>query len=478
MVLNSKSGKWPRPIPTSQNKNEHHYYKGNIVLSKKINEFVVYKCIADHWGGSFIDFRFSFDREFELKNKIENIVKDMILDRKVIRKLKLVEANDFFEEILDYEFSDVYNKFNNLEGIDIIYKLTQGDDGNLYGEELYTHYLFPIFNKSNVRHDYCLNLSDDIDDDINKNKKIIEELIYNNTRLYINLIATSKLRPGIGSIIVRSREANKKEVQNYLKKYNDFLIGPIKGQRFKEKLHHLYLMNNYKVEKKEEIYHEENKVPASIELQNPGNTIKLIQEIEYNLSKLKDIDSFLCLKFKEEYEEYLKTNNTSIAILGNLNGRIQAEIISKKERPIDIINYLNNLKLEYINNFINDSSKKTQMDLNKLDKINELFLKKQNDYTMVDRVKVLNDLAFVYFLEVYENIDIISINELEQSYFKQHLSKIVTIIKALEELKIIKCSYFVSLVDELNIKVVLDMIKNIEFIKVKEETMVKVLKTL
>ncbi len=66
-------------------------------------------------------------------------------------------------------------------------------------------------------------------------------------------------------------------------------------------------------------------------------------------------------------------------------------------------------------------------------------------------------------MEVYENIDIISIEELENSYFKIYLKSIVMWIKKLIIDDIIDCSYIISLRDKLDVKVVLDLIRNIEF---------------
>jgi len=265
------------------------------------------------------------------------------------------------------------------------------------------------------------------------------------------LVAKNTLLSGI-----RGKDLIKK---NYLEKYMK---------------HDLFQSENLTFEKEEIVEEPKTKEEVIFE----STLTKLINEIEYNLLKLKDINKDLYLKFKKQYEEYLRNNITDITILGSLNAEIQAEIMIKKERPIDLINYLKSIRFEYIDNFLNHNGKKTNIDLNKLDKIYEKFRKVQNKCSFEDQIDVLNNIALVYFFEVYENIDSITLEKLENSYFKDNMIRIVTYIKTLEDLGILKCSYFLFIEEELNVKTVFNMIKNIEFIKNKEENLEEVLKTL
>ena len=136
---------------------------------------------------------------------------------------------------------------------------------------------------------------------------------------------------------------------------------------------------------------------------------------------------------------------------------------------MDIIKSLNLLKKEYFENFLLKKSEKTELTLEKLDKINELFLKIKNKYTIRDQRNVLKDLACLYFLEVYENRDIITIEELEQSYFKEHLKTIEIFRKSLEELGIIKCNYLEVFQEELSVETVFNRIKSVEFLTFDKE---------
>ena len=203
---------------------------------------------------------------------------------------------------------------------------------------------------------------------------------------------------------------------------------------------------------------EEPKIPNS-------NESSLMSEIEYNLTRLKDINNELYLKFQKEYEEYLENNIKDITTLGYLNARIIAEISSNKDRPIDLLEYLKRMKKEYLKNFLKNKDKITQLDLNKLDKINEKFLIVQDKYNSLDKREVIKNLSMIYLLEVYENRNNIKVEELENSYFKTHLMDIIMNIKVLQELGIIECNYFLSLEKDITVKIVYEMIKNIEFNK-------------
>ena len=156
-------------------------------------------------------------------------------------------------------------------------------------------------------------------------------------------------------------------------------------------------------------------------------------------------------------------------------GELEFYLIFRKREIGDILEILNSLKKEYFNNLINNSDKKTDLDIKKLDKINELFLKIKDKYSYKNQREVLRNLAFLYLMETYENIDLIDIEELEHSYFITHLKTIVIWINLLMEENIIECSYLTSLREEINVKIVLDMINNIKFKKIDADKVKKLI---
>ena len=76
---------------------------------------------------------------------------------------------------------------------------------------------------------------------------------------------------------------------------------------------------------------------------------------------------------------------------------------------------------------------------------------------------MLNNLVFLYLMEVYENVDIITVVDLKNSYFSSNLKSIIMWINKLKGEDVIECDYIVSLRDELTTEIVLDVIKNIKF---------------
>ena len=258
------------------------------------------------------------------------------------------------------------------------------------------------------------------------------------------LIAKNTLLSGI-----RGKDLVKK---NYLEKYMK---------------HDLFQSEKLTFEKKEIVEKVKTEEPKKESLlqHKVSNELLLMTEIDYNLSKLKDINKDLYTKLKELYDNYKINNISDITTLASLNAKILAELVMNKERLVDLIEYLNYMKNEYMDNFINQNSIKTQLNLEKLDKIYELFLNKQNDFNVQDKIEVLKNLGLIYFLEVYENKDNITLEELENSCFKYHIKTIIVWIRDLVEQGIINCSYFLSLRDKINEKVMLDMIRSIEFKK-------------
>ena len=79
-------------------------------------------------------------------------------------------------------------------------------------------------------------------------------------------------------------------------------------------------------------------------------------------------------------------------------------------------------------------------------------------------------------MEVYENKDIINIEELEDTYFADNLKSIVICIKSLQDIGLIECNYLIDLVDNLSCSVVFDMIKSVKFNKFQQEQVKELVK--
>ena len=338
--------------------------------------------------------------------------------RKIIRKFISINENNIKEkkylkiednEIIKYlnnlykELNkDVVTHINNVSNIygdvtQIVYELLKDKDGNLFGKELYTGKLFPIYNSKCEKYDYQIIIN------YNDNKYFFElEIIptievsslfkcncfivghqvadLNDFNKYINMF--------------RGRRLFKKHENKEIEKYKNNIIKYSQSNVFKED----------NIEKKEIV-----KVKQSIET-------TLMEDVEYFLMNLKNINKDLYLEYKDKYDNLLskEINREELALF---LGEIEFISLFKKRNIEGILEYINNLKEEYLNNFINKNNIKTDIDLKKIDKITELFLRIKDRFSLLNQREVLKNLAFLYLMEVYENIDIITIEELNDSYF-------------------------------------------------------------
>ena len=275
-----------------------------------------------------------------------------------------------------------------------------------------------------------------------------------------------------GSIITQMEYANQNEVDEYLNMFKTGIFKEKRKLKYLEFLNNLFNTNifkeNFKLEEKEE------KKEVIREKQSSGTLI--MEDIEYLLSSLKINNNELYMFYRNKYEELLKESNLNYQMLAIFLGELEASLLFKKEGIEDIMVFFNDLKKEYLFNCLNQESKKTDLTFEKINKMNELFLKIKDKYSLVNQRKVIKDLAFLYIMEVYENKDTITLEELENSYFKDNLKSIIICLKGLSEIGLINLNYSFDLVEDLNCGLVLDIIKNIKFNKLPEEQLKELVK--
>ena len=202
-----------------------------------------------------------------------------------------------------------------------------------------------------------------------------------------------------------------------------------------------------------------------------------MEDIDYSLMKLKNINKDLYLEYKNRYESLLDGDFTRNDLI-KLAGELEFYLTFRKRKIEDILEILNNLNKEYLDSLMNHEDKKTKLDLKKLDKMNELFLKIKDKFVYKNQREVLRNLAFLYLMEVLENRDLIDIKTLEESYFTSHLKTIVIWINLLIDDDIIECTYLTSLREDLNTEIVFDMINNIKFKEISDDKVKKLITNL
>ena len=187
-----------------------------------------------------------------------------------------------------------------------------------------------------------------------------------------------------------------------------------------------------------------------------------MENIEFLIEQITDLDEKK--KFEEMYKEILEPSSLtvkplSIETLVTLESDIEFYLNFNKKNTDKLDNYLENLKKQYLFNLMENNSEKTNLTLSELDKINELFLKTKNNYSIVDQRKILKTISLIYLLEVIENKDEIDIKELENSYFKDNIKSIILGIKILESLDLIECDINLYLNDDISVYNVVNTIK-------------------
>lgn len=447
------------------------YYKGFIVSNDYIEKFNYREIFGyTHTEDFGTHFYSSFEGKMYRKvlNKNIRILNNIMVDilkksslKSYIEDKELIKAlNNIYNIQIGEKYQEI-NKTNQSTGSAtyILYEIVKDKNGNIYGKELYTKKIFPI-------------LTD-------LNKKIIYEIECHRQDdyyyYYLNIIPSIQTLGLLQcyNLIVSHTLANKNEVDAYLKKYSEMgFFKKIFNQKEKTKHFELILKLSNENIFKEDIFLEEAEKKTEIIKVNQSVETILMEEIEYNLLKLNNIDKELYMFYKNKYEELLN-GVIRKEDLTQISGEIEYYLLFKKRNILDILDIINNLKKEYLENFISNCGNKTNLDFKKLDKINELFLKVKDKYDIKNQREVLKNLAFLYLLEAYENIDVITEKDLENSYFVIYLKSIVVWISLFLDENIIECDYLISLREELNVKIVLDLIKNIRFREIESDKLKK-----
>ena len=439
------------------------YYKGLIVE----NNFKEYE-YSDNMG--YCTYMFEIDNIddiclyssiFSKFNKqyvveLKRLLMDSINRKSYNIKITNINLIQYFNQFYNISNQEKLKKINNISSslgsvTPIVYELVKDMDGNLYGRELYTKEIFPILNLKCEVFDYSIEILKTLD--YHFNLKILPS---------INISSLQKC----GYLIVGHKIADLNDFNKYINKFRGIHL--FKRQEAKEIENYkkkIITLSHTNVFREDFVLEEKNEKKEVVKISQSVETT-LMEDIEYGLIRLKNINNELYVEYKKKYETLLKKDIIREE-LASLLGEIEYTLIFKKRDIKEIIDFINNLKKEYLNNFLNHNEKKTDTDLKKIDKINELFLRIKDKFSYQNQREVLKNIAFLYLMEVYENIPYITREELEKSYFSCCLKSIVWWINNLIEEDIIECSYVVSLREEITLDTVIDMIKNIVFKKRK-----------
>jgi len=404
----------------------------------------------------------------------------------------------------------------NVYGTDIIYEKIYDEDGNCYGKELVSGEIFPInlkYSDYDISYEYSsttifldcqTGMSYELDDKLfnlavfrltdacgekhnitDKEHYLLSIAFQNNDehKIRINdqyVILTPaypkcfliKMKPKmifspnlrVEYMITEEKIANELEVNNYLRKF-EMGFGRKKRRReyvkkIKEMCLSNYLGDNINFCKNDIV---KDRIKEEV-------ITKEMEELEYILSRLKSVSVSEYNKINGEYNEVLKNddinalyiNPLAISTIISLQNKANLAYICHGGDSVKIMEFLNNQAYIYLYNFINNVKIETELTIMELDEITERFLSIKNSYSYNEQNNILRNLALLYFFELYENIDVLTADDLINSYVLDIIKRIITVISILQDENIIKSISF-AMYDIKNIDELLNLIKKIEF---------------
>ena len=434
------------------------YYKGKIIETKDfyaklyklvINDYgpeVAYGLIVSNYSINDSTSKVLLDYFKYTKDSLTELTKDLdTINSSYITK----ELKDKYDKL----FIDIIKpNANDEHGQEIIYEKIYDDDGNAYAKELITGTLIPINNKFT---DYSVSYKRD-----EKHYTYSKEIIY---EIWIKPEMKFPSDKRIDFVVANEELANEIEVDKYKrctkKRFFHRKNIDIESIKFVGKSNYLGDNISFTTEK-EKVFRERLK---------EGEISKELQELGFLLSRLKSVSEDDFNVINEEYKAFLKHKPDELNIDG-LPMKTIIDLQNKAKRAYycnsgdckHVIEHLDKQVNIYLNNYINDSQVKTELSISDLDNITEYILSNKNNYTFQDQNDILNHIALLYFFELYENKDNLSIDDLSNSYANDNIKRIIIGISVLYEEKIIKdlpgMLYEISTIDEL-----LNAIKKIEF---------------
>ena len=256
--------------------------------------------------------------------------------------------------------------------------------------------------------------------------------------------------------------ADQNELTIYQNRFTKGIGKKIREQKFSNRITEFYYKNVFNSEMTPQQNNEVSKQKQSL-----GTTI--MENIEYLLNKLKNVDIDKYNEYNKTYQDALNNQEITFRELTPLEGELEFYLMTGKRNSDNLVTYLENTKINYLEHILNNTKLSPELTIKDIDKYEELFLKVKNKYPLGIQRKALKDLAFIYLMKIYLTIDDISEEELKNSYFVDNLKTILIIIESLRDLSIIKNNIIVDLDNDINLNNLLNIIRKIEFNKSKEK---------
>ena len=492
------------------------HFKGKIINTKKLPnlDYVLnIAVIKPDYGKTFyyvLD-NSSFEVRSTFRKYSNNDLKKTIdILNKIINFNISLEDKDTF----DSKMIDIFKKtVDFVSDREIIYERVIDKNGDIYGKEILTGLLFPIncrnysynINYSyeelervlfDVDHNKAYTMDDSYPDtfiELGTNKhcevkheyyisaKFLREestefVIINGDSCDITLCKKPlsykiSLEPKMNFLnyqrvdytIVSEKIASELEVYNYLHQF-DHGFGRKKHRIEYENTIRKLSLSNYLGE----IINVSRKDFIKEKVSESSMTFEM-QELEFLLQKLKSVSLKDYEIINKEYVDLLNQNDSelhvtplSINSIILLQNKVKLAFICHGGEINKIIEFLEREVNNYLENYKTGSTIKTELSIKDLDRFCEYFLNSKNAYSIKEQNEILKYLSLLYFFEIYENIDVLTVDDLINSYASNNIKRILVIIDVLHEDGFIKnvsnCLYDIS-----DLEMFIEFIKKVKF---------------
>ena len=103
-----------------------------------------------------------------------------------------------------------------------------------------------------------------------------------------------------------------------------------------------------------------------------------------------------------------------------------------------------------------------------------MFIKQKEEYSLVNQRLFQRNISILYFFELYEQKDILDIEELNNTYIVDNLKTIIIVINTFQEENILTYDYYLDL-NNISLENVINLIKSIKFTKNSTDKIKKLL---
>ena len=316
------------------------HYKGliidnNLIEDYKYSEYLGY--LPDYHMPFEYNIGFYSNLEFSDtdKNKLKKLICDNIKFNKDIKwkrnsisfnieDKELINSLDMLLDNLNKEQISPINKISSNIGttLPIVYELVKDYDGNLFGRELYTKELFPIFNSKTKKNKYLVEIKYDYD-----------SILVTQVKCFIESIPIMKVSSMIKceNFIVGHQVANLNDYDRYINKFRGTRLFKRDDEKaLKEWKDKIIKYSHTNVFKEDFYLEEDNKkdeIIKDVVLQKISETNKKIDKSLLDNNRKEELKNSL-IELAHYYVETIKNMNNNKSVNLNVN---ETSIISLRQ---------------------------------------------------------------------------------------------------------------------------------------------------